>query len=368
VKERRSQEIELSVGGELCLENAHLFSGEMDRLVGGAPQGKVILDLSPLAYLDSAGALAVYSYREAAGHRGVEVDVYGGADRVRGVLEMIDVGALTSPPLRSEEGRTPFFVRAGEGFVSLWRDFVEVMTFLGELLTALVYVVRHPKGARWGDVLFYMKRAGEEALPIVGLISGLIGLIMAFMSSLQLKQFGANIFVASLVGIAVVKELGPMMTAIIVAGRSGSAFAAEIGTMQVNEEVDALITMGFEPVRFLAVPKVLAAVFVVPLLTIYSMFFGILGGLIVGVVGLDLTFYTYIKQTMDSIRLFDIFSSLVKSAVFALLIAGIGCQRGFKVAGGAEAVGESTTSAVVSAIFLIILADSAFAVLLHYID
>jgi len=169
------------------------------------------------------------------------------------------------------------------------------------------------------------------------------------------------------VAIAIVRELGPLMTGSIVAGRSGSAFGAEIGTMMVNEEVDALRTMGFDPTRFLAVPKVLAAMLVVPLLTLYADVFGILGGLLIGVVFLDLTVYSYVDWTLWSITLFDILSSLIKSIVFAALIAGIGCQRGFKVKGGAEGVGTSTTSAVVSAIFLIILADSAFAIMLHYI-
>jgi phospholipid/cholesterol/gamma-HCH transport system permease protein len=137
--------------------------------------------------------------------------------------------------------------------------------------------------------------------------------------------------------------------------------------MMVNEEIDALVTMGFDPIRFLAVPKVIAAIIVVPILTLYSMMFGILGGLLVGVLGLDLTVYTYIQQSLNSVDLFDVVTSLVKSGVFAALISGIGCQRGFQVFGGAEAVGESTTSAVVSAIFLIIMADSAFAILLHYV-
>ena len=220
---------------------------------------------------------------------------------------------------------------------------------------------------RWEDVKFYMKRAGADGLPIVALISLLLGLIMAFMSSLQLKQFGANIYVANLVTLAMVRELGPIMTAILVAGRSGSAFAAEIGTMVVNDEVNALVTMGFDPIRFLAVPKVLATMVVVPILTVYADLFAILGGLIVGITGLDLTAFTYIQQTKSSIRIFDFATSLIKAVVFAMLISGIGCQRGFKVKGGAEGVGTSTTSAVVSAIFLIILADSAFAIMLHYI-
>jgi phospholipid/cholesterol/gamma-HCH transport system permease protein len=241
------------------------------------------------------------------------------------------------------------------------------MAFLGDLLMALVRSLFHPRAVRWEDVFFYMKRAGVEGLPIVGLINFLLGLIIAFMSSLQLKQFGANIYVASLVGVAMVTELGPIMTAIIVAGRSGSAFAAEIGTMKVNEEVDALVSMGFNPTQFLAIPKVLAAMLVVPVLTLYADFFGIGGGLVVGVLGLDLTVFTYVQETMKVITVASIVKSLIKSTVFAVLISGIGCQRGFQVRGGAEAVGSATTSAVVAAIFLIIVTDSSFAILFTYI-
>ena len=182
---------------------------------------------------------------------------------------------------------------------------MQVLTFLGDLLTSLWYALLHPHSVRWGDVLFYMKRAGVDGLPIIGLIGLLLGLIIAFMSSLQLKQFGANIYVASLLAVAMVQELGPIMTAILVAGRSGSAFAAEIGTMKVNEEVDALVTMGFDPVHFLAVPKVLASMIVVPLLTVYATLFGLFGGLIIGVLGLDLTVYSYVTESQRAIELFD---------------------------------------------------------------
>ena len=257
--------------------------------------------------------------------------------------------------------------QTGESSRALARDFLSVMEFVGELIRGLAYSLIHPRSVRWDDVLFYMKRAGMDGLPIVSLISFLIGLVIAFMSSLQLKQFGAYLYVASLVAIAIVRELGPLMTGIIVAGRSGSAFGAEIGTMMVNEEVDALRTMGFDPTRFLAVPKVLAAMVVVPLLTLYADVFGILGGLLIGVMFLDLTVYSYVDWTLWSITLFDIVSSLIKSIIFAALISGIGCQRGFGVRGGAAAVGSATTSAVVAAIFLIIVVDSIFAVILHYV-
>jgi phospholipid/cholesterol/gamma-HCH transport system permease protein len=216
------------------------------------------------------------------------------------------------------------------------------------------------------DTILYMQKTGVDALPIVGLISFLLGLIMAFMSAVQLEQFGANIYVASLVSLAMVRELGPIMTAIIVAGRSGSAFAAEIGTMKISEEVDALFTMGFDPTRFLVVPKIIASVIMVPILTLFSDLFAMAGGLVVGVFMLDLTANAYIGQTIKTLKLFDVFWGLAKGGVFGFLIAWIGCLRGFQVKGGAASVGQATTSAVVSSLFLIILSDSVFTVILRY--
>ena len=256
----------------------------------------------------------------------------------------------------------------GDAGYRIATDFTAMMTFLGDLVAALIHLIGHPRDVRWGDVLFPMRRAGAEGLPIVGLISLLIGLIIAFMSSLQLKQFGANIYVASLVALAIVRELGPIMTAILVAGRSASAYAAEIGSMMVNDEVDALVTMGFDPIRFLAVPKLIATVLVLPLLTLYADLFGIVGGMIVGVTGLDLTPYTYLQESRRTITVYYLVSSLVKAVVFAFVIAWIGCQRGFQVRGGVEEVGAATTSAVVTSILLIVIADSAFAIVLHYLD
>jgi phospholipid/cholesterol/gamma-HCH transport system permease protein len=200
----------------------------------------------------------------------------------------------------------------------------------------------------------------------VGLISFLLGLVIAFTSSIQLQQFGANIYVASLVAFAMVSELGPIMTAIIVAGRSGSAYAAEIATMKISEEIDALKAMGFNPALFLAIPRIIAAVIVVPLLTIFSDIFAVAGGLIVGVFILDLTPSSYISKTIEALTLFEVMWGLSKSVVFAVLIAWIGCLRGFQARGGAASVGNAATSAVVSSIFLIILFDSIFAITRSY--
>jgi phospholipid/cholesterol/gamma-HCH transport system permease protein len=361
------QEITLSLSGRLALDNLSALEAELQaRLQELRPAGLTV-DLAGLEYLDSAGALALIQLQSASQARAVPCRFLNLSEEARRILDLIDPETLTQPPLIPEERATGLLDQLGEASIRFASDLVNVITFLGDLLTSLWYALRHPRSVRWGDVLFYMKRAGVDGLPIIGLIGLLLGLILAFMSSLQLKQFGANIYVASLLAVAMVQELGPIMTAILVAGRSGSAFAAEIGTMKVNEEVDALVTMGFDPVRFLAIPKVLAAMLVVPLLTVYATLFGLLGGLIIGVLGLDLTVYSYVSESQRAIELFDILSSLVKSVVFALLVAGIGCQRGFQVRGGAEAVGSATTSAVVAGIFLIIVTDSAFALVLHYI-
>ena len=363
----KGKHVTFTVSGRVALDNLESFISETQALLRDLIPASLTVDLAGLDFLDSAGALALIELESQARSQSMTYELANLTDKARGIMGLIDPEALTTPPLITERQTGNILERVGAATLDSVDDFKRVLTFLGELLGALAHALLYPRSVRWDDVAFYMKRAGVDGLPIVGLISLLLGLILAFMSSLQLKQFGANIYVASLLAIAIVKELGPIMTAILVAGRSGSAFAAEIGTMMVNEEVDALITMGFTPVGFLAVPKVLAAMIVVPLLTLYADLFGIIGGVIVGVLGLDLTVYTYLKETQTSLSLMDIITSLIKSGVFAVLIAGIGCQRGFEVRGGAEAVGSATTSAVVAAIFLIIVTDSAFALVFQYL-
>ncbi len=365
--DKKNDRIFVSLSGRFSLNNLKEFSADIYALAGADKLRQIDIDFSDISYLDSAAALSLMQIQKYFNAQNIKcsfVDVTGEAKRI---FSVIHEQALATNPLKPKAAHESFIAQIGDASVNIARDFIDVVEFVGELLVALFYTILHPRTLRVKDVLFYMKRAGVDGLPIVGLISVLIGLIIAFMSFLQLKQVGANIFVPSLVSFAMVKELGPIMTAILVAGRSGSAFAAEIGTMVVNEEVDALKIMGFDPIRFLAVPKVMAMIIVVPILTIYSDFFGVLGGMIVGVTGLDLTVNTYLTQSLKTIKVFDIVTSLIKAGVFAALIAGIGCQRGFKVRSGAQDVGKYTTSAVVSAIFLIVVADSIFAVTLYYL-
>lgn len=355
---------QLLLSGSLTLHTCHTLIHLPPHPALSLSLERFALDLGQLDYLDSAGALMLLDLQR----RFVEgaVRIVNASPEAERLLAMVSRLELDKPPLKQHE-QFSVLEHLGRVSLELRDDVVQILSFLGELTVIMARSVRRPSLVRWASVLLYMRRAGLDGLPIVGLISLLVGVVMAFMSALQLKQFGADIYVAALVGLAIVKELGPMMTAIIVAGRSGAAFSAEIGTMMVNLEVDALTTMGFNPIAFLAQPKVLAAMLVVPALTVYSFVFGIGGGMLVGVLGLNLSVYTYVQQTIKAITVFDLVASLVKSVVFAFLIAGIGCQRGFQVRGGAEAVGALTTSAVVSAIFLVIVADSIFAILLHYL-
>lgn len=352
--------------GEFGLKSLPSFTGEIKSLFRQQKIASLDIDFSGITYFDSAAALAMIQVQKAAAADNIVCSFLNLNDETKGIFSVIYEKALTQTPLKDIAQRENLVTQIGDASLNIFQDAVNFITFFGELLFALAYTFLHPKSLRIKDVLFYMKRAGVDGLPIVGLISMLIGLILAFMSYLQLRLIGANIYVPSLVSFAMIKELGPIMTAILVAGRSGSAFAAEIGTMVVNEEVDALSTMGFDPVRFLAVPKVLAAVIVVPVLTLYSDFFGNIGGMIVGITGLDLTANTYIIQSLKAIKVFDIITSLIKAAFFAGIIAGVGCQKGFQVRAGAQDVGKYTTSAVVTAIFLIVVADSIFAIMFYY--
>ncbi len=356
----------VTLAGHLGLQEVQRFERAMQADLPELIGVRSCWDLSGLEFADSAGALAILALMEKIKAQGGHCSLANVPPKVQGILDLIDIKALTQPaPVK--EKKAGFISLVGEEFLFFVQDMNKVITFLGEVIIDLAATCCNPRLVRWSDVILYMRRVGVEGLPIISLIALLLGLIIAFMSSLQLKQFGANIYVASLLAIAMVRELGPIMTAILVAGRSGSAFAAEIGTMKVNEEVDALIVMGLDPMQFLTLPKVIAALVVVPLLTIYADLLGIVGGLTVGVTLLDLTVFSYIQETKRILTVFDFTSSFVKSLFFAFLIAAIGCQRGFQVRGGAAAVGTATTSAVVASIFLIIVVDSVFAIVLTYI-
>jgi phospholipid/cholesterol/gamma-HCH transport system permease protein len=252
----------------------------------------------------------------------------------------------------------------GEFVVKIWNNIRENIIFTGQLTVELFNAVIHPRSIRWLDFWRTIEEVGPDALPLIALIGFLIGLISAFQSAVALGKFGATIYIANLVGLGLVKEMGPLMTAVLLAGRTASAFAAEIGTMKVNQEVDALTTMGLNPVKFLVIPRVLAAAIMTPLLNVFLIFFGLVGcGIVMHILGYNLD--VFIKQLKDAVSLTAFFSGMIKTFVFGAVIASIGCLYGIKTRFGASAVGSSTTRSVVASIVMIVVVDGVFAVIYY---
>jgi phospholipid/cholesterol/gamma-HCH transport system permease protein len=258
-----------------------------------------------------------------------------------------------------------FLTGVGRSTLETWDRSRAASTFLGESVIGVIRLMTRPHRFRWGDCFREMQQCGAMALPIVSLISFLVGLIMAYQAAVQLRQFGADIFVADLVGLSVVREMGPMMAAVILAGRTGAAFAATLANMKANEEVDALETLGIPPVQFLVLPRLIALVCMMPLLALYANCVGILGGMAVGATVLDIPPSAYWIETQSIVDLSDVNSGLIKSVAFGVLIGLAGCLRGLQAERSAAGVGRAATSAVVTAILLIIIADALFAVVFN---
>lgn len=364
ISESNGGAITIYLQGRMDSTNASQMFELFGSLIKDRSPGSLTVDLKKVTYLDDFGALVLVELRNLMtllkGHFNLK-------NAREEVIFTLGSEALAEAPALIKARLPNMFIRFGDAILQWASDVKYLISFLGSVCLAFTYSVLHPKSLRASDIFLYMQKTGVDALPIVGMISFLMGLIVAFMSSVQLQMFGANIYVASLVSLAMTREFGPIMTAIIVAGRSGSSFASEIGTMKVSKEVDALFTMGFDPTRYLVVPKILASVLVVPILTLFSDVFAIAGGLTVGVLMLDLTANAYILQTLKTLSLFDVLLGIIKSSIFAFLVSWISCLRGFRVKGGPASIGQATTSAVVSGIFLIILFDSIFAVILRYL-
>lgn len=328
----------------------------------------LVVDLSQVNAVDSSGLVLLKTARDRCARASIGFELravpesfqaffaFGGLDRAK---------SEKAPVPRISKG---FVTRLGETVLETWDELRLMVSFVGNVTVAFVHCCFDPRRFRLREVFYYVQRSGSEAMPIVFLVSFLMGLIMAFQAAVQLRQFGANIFVADLVSLALTRELGPLMTAIILAGRSAAAFAAEIGTMKVNEEVDALTVMGFNVTEFLIMPKVTALAVSGPLLTVFANASGIFGGLVVGMLGLDLTPASFLLEVGQILTAADVLSGLAKSLVFAVLVALVGCLRGLQTEKSADSVGRMTTSAVVTSIFMIILADAVFTVLFHVFD
>ena len=288
--------------------------------------------------------------------RQIEIDLAGlppGAKRLLSLSE-----AVPEKTTYDTTAREPFVTRIGRLAIHLFAQTREVAAFTGEIILEFVALLTGKAPFRARDFFFFVQACGAESLPIVSLIAVLVGVILSFVGAVQLQMFGAQIYVANLVGLGMVLEMGALMSGVIVSGRIGAAYAAQLGTMQVNEEIDALRTIGISPVGFLVLPRMLALMLMLPLLCIYADIMGILGGSVIGVTMLDLSLVEYLEQTRKTLHLSQCGQGLFKSSVFGVLIGYAGCLRGIQCGRSALAVGEATTSAVVTSIVLIVVSDS----------
>lgn len=250
------------------------------------------------------------------------------------------------------------YLQIGNTACSFCQEFIVFFGFIGDILLAARKFVRKPGQLNWRSVLYYADICGSDAVPIISLLGLLVGVILAFQGIVQLSRYGVEGYIVNLVGAVIVTELAPLLTAIVLAGRSGSAFASELGTLQANEEVDALFTLGFDPIGYLVFPKIMALVIVLPCLTIFADVCGIIGGMLVSCEKLDISATEYFSRTLEVVKPIDLFQGLMKSTFFGIIVAVIGCMKGYYAERDSQGIGRSATSAVVTGIFLIVLCDA----------
>ena len=332
----------------------------------GSPLQRIAFDTQDLGRWDSGLITFLIKVFDQFSRRQIDANREGLPEGVRRLLDLA-AAVPEKKDARKEAVREPFLVQVGRASMDIARQTGALVTFLGESTIAFGKLFVGKAKFRRSDLWLTIQQCGVDALPIVTLISFLVGLILAFVGAVQLAMFGAQIFIANLVGIAMAREMAAIMTGIIMAGRTGAAFAAQIGTMQVNEEVDALITMGVSPMEFLVLPRMLALIVMMPLLCLYANVVGILGGFVVGTGMFDISFTQYMEQTRLALNLTHFGIGIFKSVIFGVLVAIAGCLQGMECGRSASAVGDAATSAVVTSIVLIVVTDGFFAVITNII-
>ncbi|HWP58922.1 MAG TPA: ABC transporter permease [Candidatus Acidoferrales bacterium] len=332
------------------------------KLQSTPPVRRLAFDTRRLSDWDSILLTSLLHLQEMCARLQIEIDQTGLPGGVQRLLALASAVPERAGVRRAEEDE-PFLVRVGKLGLRAAAEIPVLLTFVGESAVAFAKLLRGRARFRRVEFFLLLQQCGAQALPIVSLISFLSGLILAFVGAAQLRQFGAEIYVANLVGLGMAREMGAMMTAVIMAGRTGAAFAAQLGTMTVNQEIEALRTTGLSPMEFLVMPRMLALALMIPLLTIYSDFIGMLGGGVVGVAAFDISLTQYYEQTRGALTLSDFWAGLIKGTVFGILVSLAGCLRGMQCGRDAAAVGQAATSAVVTAIVWIVVADAILTVL-----
>ena len=339
-----------------------------------APATPVLADGASIEALDTAGAWVLHKLLQRLRDQGSIVTLRGLHAENERLLQLVahhvteQAAAQAEPPAGNAARSAQALERIGRASVTAMAQTLALLGFVGESAMAFAGCIAHPARIRWRPILYNIRSAGFDALPIVGLLSFLLGIVVAYQAADQLRRYGANIFVADLVGLSMLREFAPLMTAIIIAGRSGSAYAAQIGTMAVTEEIDAMRTIGIAPLELLVLPKIIALAIALPLLTVFADLLGVFGGMIMARAQLDVGFGEFLDRFAKAVSITSYVLGIGKAPVFAAIIAVVGCFQGLATRGGADSVGRQTTRSVVQGIFLVIVADALFSIVFSLLD
>ncbi len=357
IEQEKNSAVLLRLTGSWRLRDPLPTADSVEQAIISAGGGTIVFDATQLTAWDTGLLTFLTHVQSLAGQHEMDFDRAGLPDGVRRLLELAEAVPIATDTGRSKQPDS-FFSQIGNVALDLYRSGPDMVRFVGEVAQSVGRLFQRKAQFRLSDLWLLIQQAGPEALPIVSLISFLVGLIFAYMGAVQLQQFGAQIYIADLVGIGMVREIGALMTGIIMAGRTGASYAAQLGTMQVNEEIDAFRVLGISPVDFLVLPRMLALSLMVPLLTLYAGVVGILAGLCVAVFVFDLGVFEYYHQTVRALELKHFAIGVIKGSSYGILIAIAGCYRGIRCGGSAAAVGQATTSAVVTSIVFIVVSAS----------
>ncbi|GBU08908.1 ABC transporter permease [Gammaproteobacteria bacterium] len=355
---------QISLSGDWVLKNLNQINALIKKIELKDYVNKSIkINVEGIASLDTSGGYCLLNWIKDLNASKTATEVTGFSVTHQALLDLIAERMQDHTPAQEDPHVEGIIETIGRASTALYLQIVSFIGFIGEVSLTLFSVILKPWTIRWQAFGANIQTAGVDALPIVGLLNFLIGVVLAYQGGALLKTYGANIFIVEVISISMLREMAPLITAIIVAGRTGSAFAAQIGTMSVNEEIDALKTIGISPIHQLVLPKMLAMMIALPLLTLFADIFGIFGGMVLANIYLDVSFTDFIHRIPQIMGVASFLIGISKAFIFAIIIALTGCYQGFQVKGGADSVGKQTTTAVVHSIFLVIIVDAVFSIL-----
>jgi len=351
--------------GDWIIESLGGVERKLKHFAGKTDKTLIQWDVSEVERIDSAGMMLFISFYDLLTRNNCTIEIIGASashDKLYQLLRQY----VQEPPVAGDAlaSRLLQFLRAlGKGSVTFFHDMAAFLSFLGENFIIFLLALRHPLSIRYGAIVKNIEEAGIRAMPIIALTSFLIGVVIAYQGAVQLEKFGANIFIVDMISISVTRELAPLITAIVVAGRTGSSYTAQIGVMKITEEIDAMRTMGFDPLHFLVQPRIMALMIVMPLLIFFADVVGIMAGMLISKIHLNISSGEFLRRLQVALEVKHVWIGLFKGPFFAWLIAAVACFRGFQVSNSTESIGRYTTISVVNAIFLVIACDALFSVL-----